>query len=135
MKIEVELGCIEGSAELHYARDKSGGILIAGQSSKVPVLDTPALPAEPTKEAFADWAKANIEHAWQSAGIGQNGRQSGVVYAKALQHSVTIRQYLEVNHFLDPDAEDYKDHRLNPGQRIDAETVSSNVVTLIVMAP
>ena len=135
MKVQVELGCRDGSAELHYSRDKSGGILIEGQGTKVTVLEVPTLPAAPTREDFAAWAKDNINHAWQSAGIGQDGWKGGTVYAKALEFPVVVRQYHEVNHFMPSGDPEYSDHTLQPGQEIECDVVSSNVVTLLVVKP
>ena len=136
MKVYVDIECTSGTAELHKSREGSGMILSPSTGAvRCEVMDAPALPAEATPADVADFAKKNWDHAWNAVGIGQDGRKAGTVKMTAVDHPVVVREYLQTNAFLEPDAADYKDHTLLPGQSVARTTISANVLTLQAVRP
>lgn len=135
MELRVKFTCLTGSAKFTSNRDPAndGKVLYTGQSVTASVLSAPDVPTE--KGAFQEWAKDNWQHAWNSAGIGKDGWNNGRVQVTALDCDLVVRQYLEVNAFLEPDAADYEDYIVKQGSSVHADTIGGNVVTLIPMRP
>ena len=123
MTLQARLTCSEGSA-LRFP----GAIpMVSGDSAVVTIA------VADTKEAPD--AKSSITDAQNAPGLGVDGVKDGVVAVTAIGGSIKVREYLEVNPFLDYNENGYDDHIINDGESVSAETVGSNVKTLLVMGP
>ena len=130
--MKVEIKCLSGSVAVFSSRDATGTLLAEGQSDVFSVSDVIT-----TREEIdtADWVKKNLASAWNNVGVGKNGREFGQAAVTPVDCGMVIREYLQVDHFMNPDAEDHRDHKVMMGETIVADMISSNVVTLIPMAP
>jgi len=130
--MKVEIKCLSGSVAVFSSRDATGVVLAEGQSDVFSVADVTT-----TREEIdtADWVKKNLASAWNNVGVGKNGREFGQAAVTPVDCGMVIREYLQVDHFMNPDAEDHRDHKVMMGETIVADMISSNVVTLIPMAP
>lgn len=122
--IRVEFRCLEGVATVYSTRMSEGDELLAGEST---VQEVSAADARDPADLIAQ--------AWNAAGIGASGTAAGRVEVTPLDVPVTVRHYLEVNRFLDPDADDHVDRVLAVGESYEADTVRANVVTLMPIGP
>ena len=132
--MKVEIKCLSGSVAVFSSRDATGTLLAEGQSDVFSVADI-VMTNEKTDAAYADWVKKNLASAWNNVGVGKNGREFGQAAVTPVDCGMVIREYLQVDHFMNPDAEDHRDHKVMMGETIVADMISSNVVTLIPMAP
>jgi hypothetical protein len=130
--MKVEIKCLSGSVAVFSSRDATGTLLDEGESDVFSVADVTT-----TREEIdtADWVKKNLASAWNNVGVGKNGREFGQAAVTPTDCGMVIREYLQVDHFMNPDAEDHRDHKVMMGETIVADMISSNVVTLIPMAP
>ena len=136
MRVQVDVTCTEGTAEVHRSRDRSGMMLSPAIGTvRFTVMDAPKLPDNATPADIAKWAGENWSHAWNAAGVGQDGRNSGRVKMTPVNCPLVIREYKEVNHFLEPDAEDHHDHPVMVDQSLEVDTIGSNAVTLMAVRP
>ena len=132
MKASVRFEVLDGEATIHMdegsSRAKHLGptTVSAGHSVTCPVVNAPEINADMDLATFAA-AMANHAEAAPSAG-GNKGR----VKATAVGATLLVRQYLQTDAFLDPDAEQYMDHVLSDGRSVTADLITSNAVTLIV---
>ena len=117
--IKVRIGCTAGSAKIYSAR-LDGQVIVGGQSQICPVSE--ADPSDP---------RERIMQAWERCAVGADGRNYGSVFIEPLDTPMVVRTYREVNHFLEPDAEEYTDVVVGIGEQVNADTVQSNVVTLM----
>ena len=125
MKAIVKFTCVEGSALVYADRGSEGTPLAAGNSAELPVADFPDVNPKDVKGSF----KTAIVHALAAPGIGGN---QGKVSATATNAPLLVTQYLDKNHFLNPDAEDKRRHRLDVGESVTVQMTPSNRLTLIV---
>lgn len=120
MTLQARLTCSEGSA-LRFP----GAIpMVSGDSAVVTIA------VAATKEAPD--AKSSVTDAQNAPGLGVDGVKDGVVAITAIGGTIKVREYLAVNPFLD-EGTDYIDHIVRDGESVSAETVGSNVKTLLVM--
>lgn len=127
MKAQVTYTNLGGSPKAYSDRGSSGVPLAKGRSITLDVADAPELAEGSTPQEFA---KAMVGHASAAPAVGGN---SGKVRATAVGGNLVIRQYVDVNAFLDSDKDDYRDHKVKAGSSIEADLTSSNKTTLIVM--
>lgn len=122
MTLQARLTCSEGSA-LRFP----GAIpMVSGDSAVVTIA------VAATKEAPD--AKSSITDAQNAPGLGVDGVKDGVVAVTAIGGTIKVREYQEVNPFLDQST-DYVDHILRDGESVTAVTVDANAKTLVVMGP
>lgn len=132
MEIRVKFTCVEGSVRVFKSRDDPApAVLQAGEEIVAEVAEVVGLPETASSAEVQRYLKANAAHAWNMVGAGRDGRAEGVVTCESLDIPLVIREYREINHFLNPDAEDHRDYLVKPGKKVKAKTIGSNVITLM----
>ena len=122
MTTQARLTCSEGSA-LRFP----GAIpMVSGDSAVVTIA------VAATKEAPD--VESSIADAQNAPGLGVDGLKVGVVAVTAIGGTIKVREYIEV-HPSAGENQDYIDHIVRDGETVSAETVGSNVKTLLVMGP
>ena len=126
MKALVRFEVLDGEATIHMDEGSPDVKVSEGRSVTCDVVDAPEI-----TEAMdiATFAAAIAEHAKAAPSAGGN---NGRVKATAVGATLLVRQYLQTDAFLSPDAEQYMDHVLSDGRSVTADLISSNAVTLIV---
>jgi len=122
MTLQARLTCSEGSA-LRFP----GAIPMADGDSTVVDVTGAATKEAPDLESV-------VTEAANAPSLGVDGVKEGIVSVTAIGGTIKVREYQEVNPFLDQRA-DYVDHTLRDGESVTAMTVDSNAKTLVVMGP
>ena len=125
MKAIVRFTCVEGAAKVYSDRGSKGNPLAAGNSVDMPVAELSETGETKPGKSFKD----AVVGAFSAPGIGGT---SGKVMATAVNVPLLVTQYLDKDHFLNPDAEETRQHPLDVGESVTVNITNANVLTLIV---
>lgn len=112
--MKYKLTCESGTARVVLTTAKGTEVLQAGSSVE--------------KEVDDEKKGGTLQGAF---GIGSMPNQDAMVSITPLSGDMVVREYKDVNHFLDPEAEDYEDHVVEAGETLATPAIQSNAITLV----